>query len=103
MKKCVIGLKNPTFQARNENSDDVGIDQAADLRFAFREIAVGKCKRQRVLLLGLEQAHVFDGARRLASEGLQKRDLFVVQRPDFQSPYENYAKGRTLAEQQRRN
>ncbi len=35
MKKRVIGLKNPTLQARNENTDDVGVDQAPDLRFAF--------------------------------------------------------------------
>src|SRR6266481_6048243 len=35
MKKRVIGIENPTFQARKENSDDVGIDQAPDFRFAF--------------------------------------------------------------------
>src|SRR4029077_10251772 len=40
-KKRVIGLKNPTFQTRNENSDDVGIDQAPDLRFAFPQCFLG--------------------------------------------------------------
>jgi hypothetical protein len=38
MKKRVIGLKNPTFQARKENTDDVGVDQASDLRFAFAQL-----------------------------------------------------------------
>ena len=54
-------------------------------RFAFREIAVRVRKRQRALLLGFEQAHVFDGDHRLVGEGLEKRDLFVGERPDFHS------------------
>jgi hypothetical protein len=37
------------------------------------------------LLLGFEQAHVFDGDHRLVGEGLEKRDLFVGERPDFHS------------------
>src|SRR5947208_16626769 len=41
MKKRVIGFKNPTFQTRNEDSDDVGIDQAPDLRFAFPQCLLG--------------------------------------------------------------
>ena len=41
MKKRVIGLKNPTLQARNENTDDVGVDQALDLRFAFPQSFLG--------------------------------------------------------------
>src|SRR6266849_1943176 len=41
LKKRVIGLKNPTFQARNEDSDDVGIDQAPDLRFAVPQCLLG--------------------------------------------------------------
>src|SRR5882672_3372309 len=50
MKKRVIGLKNPTFQARKENSDDVGVDQAPDLRFALAQC----------LLDALAVAHVDD-------------------------------------------
>ena len=87
IKKRVIGLKNPTLQARNENSDDVGIDQAPDLRFAFCKIAVGVRKRQAALLLGFEEAHVFDGDRRLVGEDLEKRDLLVVERSNLHSPY----------------
>src|SRR5258708_35115880 len=41
MKKRVIGLKNPTFQTRKENSDDVGIDQAPNLRFVFPQCLLG--------------------------------------------------------------
>src|ERR1700681_3960465 len=41
LKKRVIGLKNPTFQARNEDSNDVGIDQAPNLRFAFPQCLLG--------------------------------------------------------------
>src|ERR1700749_2063058 len=41
MKKRIIGFKNPTFQASNENSDDIGIDQAPDLRFAFPQCLLG--------------------------------------------------------------
>src|SRR6476660_3351382 len=37
IKKRVIGLKNPPFQARKENSDDVSVDQAPDLRFALAQ------------------------------------------------------------------
>src|SRR5437868_13477172 len=102
MKKRVIGLKDPTFQARNENADDVGLDQAPHVRFAFCEIAVGLCKCQRALLLGFEQAHVFDRDRRLGGEALEKRDLFVVERLHLQSPYQNYSHGSTLAQQRRR-
>jgi hypothetical protein len=86
-KKFVIGLKNATFEIPDENSDDVGVDQAPDFRFAFCEIAVGVRKRQRALLLRFKQAHVFDGDRRLVGEGLEKRDLLVVEQSDLHSPY----------------
>ena len=39
-QKRVIGLNDPTFEIPDENPDDVGVDQAPDLRFAFCEIAV---------------------------------------------------------------
>src|SRR5450631_2958330 len=98
IKKRVIGLKNPTFQARKENSDDVGIDQAPDFHFAFCKIAVGIRKRQPALLLGFEEARVFDGYCRLIGEGLDERDLFVRERSKFLSPYENYSNGHTFAQ-----
>src|ERR1700693_427857 len=41
LKKRVISLKNPTFQARKENSNDVGIDEAPDFRFAFPQCFLG--------------------------------------------------------------
>jgi hypothetical protein len=86
MKKRVIGLKNPTFQARNENPDDVGVHQAPNLRFALCEIAVGLRKRQRALLLGFEQTRDFDRDRCLVGEVLEKRDLLGVERPNLPSP-----------------
>ena len=46
MKKRVIGLKNPTFQTCNENSNDVRIDEAPDLRFAVPQgllVALAVC------------------------------------------------------------
>ena len=45
-------------------------------------------KRQRALLLGFKQAHVFDRDRRLAGEGLEKRDLVVGEWPE-----QNYSSG----------
>ena len=52
--------------------DVQGSDRSAgvgsDLRFAFCKIAVGVRKRQRALLLGFEQAHVFDRDRRLPAK-----------------------------------
>src|SRR6266568_9407094 len=40
-KKFVVGLKNATVEIPDENSDDVGIDQALDLRFAFPQSFLG--------------------------------------------------------------
>ena len=39
-QKRVIGLENPTFEIPNHDADDVCVDEAPDLRFAFGEIAV---------------------------------------------------------------
>src|SRR5712671_6252834 len=47
-KKFVVGLKNATFEIPDENSDDVGIDQTPNLRFAFLQC----------LLSALATAHV---------------------------------------------
>src|SRR5947209_8782076 len=87
VEKGFIGLQNPAVEIPDEDADDVGVDQAPNFRFAFCEIAISARKRQRALLLGLEQAHVFDCDHRLVGESLEKRDLFVVERSDFQSPY----------------
>src|SRR5271154_2485946 len=59
-------------------------------------------KRQRALLLRFEQAHVFDRDRRLGGKGLEQRNLFVGERSDLGSPYENCSDGATLAQQRRR-
>jgi hypothetical protein len=64
--------------------------------------AVGVRKRQRALLLGFEQPHVFDRDHRLVGEGLDKRDLLVAERSDLHSPYQNDSNGGTLAQQRRR-
>ena len=59
-------------------------------------------KRQCVLLLGFEQTRVFDRDRRLGGKGLEKRNLFVGERSDLGSPYENCSDGAALAQQRRR-
>src|ERR1700675_2340348 len=60
------------------------------------------CERQRALFLGFEEVHVFDRDHRLVGKGLEKRDLFVGERSDFRSSYENCSDGGTLAQQRRR-
>src|SRR5262249_14398506 len=40
VEKLVIGLDDPTFEIPDEDPDDVSVDQAPDLRFAFLELAV---------------------------------------------------------------
>ena len=59
-EKRVIGLDDLPFEIPDEDPDDVGVDQAPDLRFAFCEIAV--------------QAGVLQRDRRLRGEQLQHRD-----------------------------
>ena len=39
-EKRVIGLENPTVEVPDEDADDVGVDQAPNLRFAIFEIAI---------------------------------------------------------------
>jgi len=39
-KKFVVGLKYATIEIPDENSHDIGIDQAPDFRFAFCKIVV---------------------------------------------------------------
>jgi hypothetical protein len=60
--------------------------------------AVGVRKRQCALLLGFEQPHVFDRDHCLVSEGLEKRDLLVAERPDLHSAYQNDSNGVTFAQ-----
>jgi hypothetical protein len=55
-----------------------------------------------MLLLGFEQPHVFDRDHRLVGEGLEKRDLSVVERPDLHSPYQDDSNRGALAQQRRR-
>ena len=60
LEKRVIGLEDPPFEIPDEDPDDVGIDQAPDLRFALLKIAV--------------QTGIFQRDRRLRGEQLQHRD-----------------------------
>ena len=85
-EEIVIGLNDAAIDIPDENPDYIGVHQAPNLRFAFCEIAVGLRKRQRALLLGFEQAHVFDRDHRLAGEVLEKRDLLGGEWSDFPSP-----------------
>src|SRR6266481_9145131 len=84
-KKFAVSLKNATFEIPDENSDDVGIDQAANPGLPFPEIVV--------------QAHVFDGDHRLVGEGLDKRDLFVGEWSDLPPPDQNCSNGGAPAQQ----
>src|SRR6478609_6086280 len=59
-EKCVIALQNPTSTLPDDDPDDVGVDQASYLRFAFAEIAV--------------QTRIFQRDCRLRGEQLQYRD-----------------------------
>jgi len=40
LKERVIGVENPTFEVPDEDPDDVLVDQPADLRVSFLELAV---------------------------------------------------------------
>ena len=83
-EKRVIGLDNAAFELPDEDADDVGVDQAPNLRFAFCEIAVGVRKRQRCRCFSASNRRdVFDRDHRLVGEGLEKRDLLVVERSDL--------------------
>ena len=59
-QKRVIGFENPTFEVRDDDPDDVGVDQALNLRFALCKIAV--------------QAGIFERDRGLRGEQRQRRD-----------------------------
>ena len=59
-KKRVIGLENLTTLVPEDDPDDVGVDQSADLRFPFPDFAV--------------QVAVFKRNRRLGSDQLQDAD-----------------------------
>jgi hypothetical protein len=43
VQECIVGFDDLAFDSKNEDADDVGVDQASDLRFAFLEIAVKTC------------------------------------------------------------
>ena len=59
-KKRVVGLDDLTSEIDDENSDDVGVDQAPDLRFPFLKIAI--------------ETRVFQRDRRLCRQQFQDRD-----------------------------
>src|SRR5262249_42173448 len=59
-EKRVIGLDNPLSELPGEDPDDVGVNQAPDLRFAFCEMAV--------------QMGILQRDRGLRGEQLQHRD-----------------------------
>jgi hypothetical protein len=40
VEKGIIGLDDPAFGSKDEDPDDVGFDQAPDLRFAFCDLAI---------------------------------------------------------------
>ena len=49
-EKRVIGFENRTIEIPEEDADNVGFDEAPDLRFAFRKVAV-----QAGILLGCSE------------------------------------------------
>src|SRR5207247_4587818 len=60
VEKRITGLQNPTFKVPDDDPNDVGVDEASDLRFAFSDIAV--------------QSRIFQRDRSLRGEQLQHRD-----------------------------
>src|SRR5262249_15885335 len=58
-EECIIRLENPPLELRNEYADDVGVDQASDPRFAFRELAI--------------EPRILDRDGRFGSEQLEQR------------------------------
>jgi hypothetical protein len=95
VEKRVIGLDDPNVDIPDKDADDVGLDQRL-IRFAFaRSLA---CTSERAFPR-FRQAR-FHRDHRLAGEGLEKRDLFVVERSDLPSPDQNYSMG--APSQQRR-
>src|ERR1700751_457993 len=88
-----------TVGGHDRNETGYSVNGRPILRLAHLQIAVGVRKRQRALLLGFEQAHVFDHERRLVGEGLEKRDLLVGERSDLPSPERNCSHGGPLAQQ----
>ena len=93
-RKASLALRIRPSKSQMNNSDDVGFDQPPNLRFTFCEIAVRLRKRQGALLLGFEQARVFDRDHRLVGEGLEKRNLVVGEWSDLPSPEQNSSNGR---------
>jgi hypothetical protein len=59
-KKFVVGLKYATLEIPDQNSDDIGIDQAPDFRLALRDVAI--------------QVGILQCDRGLRGEQLQDRD-----------------------------
>ena len=63
-EKRVIGLDDPAVEVPDEDPDDIGVDQAPDLGFAFRQIAVETGVLQRDRRLGGEELqHRYPGRR----------------------------------------
>ena len=63
-KKRIVGVDNLPVEIPENYADDVGVDQAPDLRLAFREIAVQTRILQRRRGLRREQLQHDDTARR---------------------------------------
>ena len=60
-QKRLVRLDDPAVESPDDDADDIGIDQAPDLGFTFREIAV--------------QTGILQRDRRLRGEQLQHREL----------------------------
>src|SRR5258706_6499435 len=88
LEKGIISFDDPPPRIPDKDADDVRVDQAPDSCLPLLEIVV--------------KARVFDRDHRLVGEGLEKRDLSVVERSDLHSPYQDYSNRGAPAQQRRR-
>ena len=79
LQERIIGLEDLALAHRNADPDDVGVDQAPDLRLAFREIAVQTGILQRDRRLRGEQLQHGDPGRREDAGG---QVVFQVEHAD---------------------
>src|ERR1700749_4653863 len=82
MEKGFIGLDNATIKIPDEDPDDVGIDQASNLRLAFLEIAVETGVLQRNCRLRRKQVQKCGSIR---GERVRGQGVFEIEQPG-QSP-----------------
>ena len=78
VEKGLVGLNNATLKIPDEYPDNVGIDQASDLRLAFLEIAIETGVLQRYRRLRRQQ---LEDRRSIRSERARGQRVFKIEQP----------------------